>query len=145
MKNYPEIAELNKNSKLNYKLGEKNSNILTDNNENFEKINNYMSLDFYIPNLKERKQVIKFYGFPTDEDSRCLASYYSTCANENVFGIQVGFEIEKAEKILINYGYSKTENVFTKGIIRIKFNCALDKILSFEISLESKYLGNRLY
>ena len=37
MKNYPEILELNENSKLNYKLGVGNSSILQDNNETFEK------------------------------------------------------------------------------------------------------------
>ncbi len=145
MKNYPEIAELNEKSKLKYKLGEGNSNILQDNNESFEKINNYMSLDFCIPSLKERKQIIKFYGFPTDEDDRCLASYYSTSVNENVFGIEIGADINKAEEILLSYGYLKNENSFMKGKVKIKFNCDSNKIASFEISLDSKYLGNRLY
>jgi hypothetical protein len=145
MKNYPEISELNKNSKFKYKLGEGNSNILQDNNETFEKINNYMSFDFYIPSLKERKQIIRFYGFPTDEDDRCLASYYSTSVNENVFGIEIGADISKAEEILLSYGYSKNENSFVKGKVKIKFNCNSNTIASFEISLDSKYLGNRLY
>ena len=145
MKNYPEISELNKNSKFKYKLGEGNSNILQDNNETFEKINNYMSLNFYIPSLKERKQIIKFYGFPTDEDDICLASYYSTSVNENVFGIEIGADISKAEEILLSYGYSKNENSFVKGKVKIKFNCNSNTIASFEISLDSKYLGNRLY
>ena len=145
MKNYPEISELNKNSKFKYKLGEENSNILQDNNETFEKINNYMSLDFYIPSLKEIKQIIKFYGFPTDEDDRCLASYYTTSVNENVFGIEIGTDISKAEEVLLSYGYSKNENVFSKGKIKIEFDSDSNKIVSFEISLDSKYLGNRLY
>lgn len=145
MKNYPEIAELNGNSKLKYKLGEENSNILQDNNETFEEINNYMSLDFYIPSLKEIKQIIKFKGFPTDEDARCLAGYYSTLADENVYGIEIGMDISKAEEVLLSYGYSKNENVFSKGKIKIEFNSDSNKIASFEISLDSKYLGNRLY
>ena len=145
MKNYPEIAELNGNSKLKYKLGEENSNILQDNNETFEEINNYMSLDFYIPSLKEIKQIIKFKGFPTDEDARCLAGYYSTLADENVFGIEIGTEISKAEEILLSHGYLKNEDFFVKGKVQIEFNCDSNKVVSFEISLNSKYLGNRLY
>ena len=43
--------------------------------------------------LKERKQITKFYSFPTDEDDRCLASYCTTSANENIFGIEIGLWI----------------------------------------------------
>ena len=145
MKNYQEIIELNENSKLKYKLGETNLDILKENSKIFERVNNFMSLDFFLPNLKERKQIIKFYGFPTDEDEMCLASYYSTSYEENVFGIKIGSNIKMAEKILLSYGYLKTENAFTKGKVKIVFECDTDKVTSFDISLESKYLGNRLY
>ena len=145
MRKYPEIAELNRNSKLKYKLGERNSNILQDNNETFKKVHNFMSLDFYIPSLKERKQIIKFKGFPTDENARRLTSYYSTLADENVFGIEIGTDISKAEEILSSHGYLKNKDFFVKGKVQIKFNCDSNKVASFEISLYSKYLGKRLY
>ena len=148
MNRYQELIELNNNSNLKYKIGEGNSNILKEKNETFERINNYMSLDFYIPSLKESKQVIKFYGFPTDEDNICLASYYTTLAEEDVFGIKVGTTLANAEEILVSHGYSKNGNNFSNGVVHIKFNILSTEknvINNIEISLKSKYLGNRLY
>ena len=69
----------------------------------------------------------------------------ATSVNENIFGIEIGSDINKAEDVLLSYGYSKNENVFTKGIIRIKFTCISNEIKSFEVSLVSEYLGNRIY
>lgn len=183
MKKYPEIIELNENSKLKYKLGERNSKILEKNNETFETKHNFMSLDFYLPNSDERTRKICFYGFPTDEDKGCLASYYTQTPEDNVFGISVGMSILEAEDKLLTIGYTKNKNSFAKGVVEIKFECkekfkdeqydsllikdrhnilngkekvlldekistykALEnKITGIEISLQSKYLGNRLY
>lgn len=151
MKEFSEIVELNNNSTLKFKLGEDNSNVIKENYQTFEKINNYMSLDFYIPSIKERKQTIKFYGFPTDEDAKVLASYYTELVNDSILGISIGFDIEKAENVLLSFGYSKQGNLFLKGVVRIKLytsaknNEEENKITSIEVSLESKILGNRLY
>ena len=123
MKNYPEIVELNKNSKLKYKLGETNLNIFKKNKEVFETINNFMSFDFYLPNRVERTRKICFYGFPTDEDKVCLASYYTQTPEDNVYGINVGMSITDAEEKLLLFGYKKAENCFVKGVIKIKFVC----------------------
>ena len=145
MKKYLEISELNKNSNLLYKIKEKSTKIIEKTEKTFEKVNNYMSLDFYIPSLKERKQILKFYGFPTDESKSVLASYYTTLPKESIFGIEIGTEVGKAEEILLSYGYTKNEKNFKKGVIEIELTSYENKILSFKISLESQYLGNRLY
>lgn len=160
IKKYDEIVELNKNSELKYKIGEPNSNILKKNNENFDIIHNFMSADFYLPSSKERAQVIKFYGFPTDEDPSCLAYYYTTISSDSIFKISVGLEMAAAEKILSNYGYKKDGEYYVKGVVQIKLyhdkknikelvkekdNLLPDRVSGIEISLKSKYLGNRLY
>ena len=148
MEKYEEIAELNKNSKLKYKLGEKNSNILKRNNATFETIQNYMSLDFYLPSRKNYSRIIKFYSFPTDEDSARLAYYYTKTSDDNVFGIGIGMDKINAEKILQNHGYKNESENYVKGLIKIKLEnneTSENKIIGIEISIKTKYLVNRLY
>ena len=185
IKKYSEIDEVNANSKLKYKLGEPNINILKENNEIFETLRNYMSLDFCLPNIKEKTLKISFYSFPTDEDGYCLASYTTKSTDDNIFGIAVGTNIREAEDIIEKFGYKKIKDFeFKKGVVNISFECNEifnlskekdseytqlrikeriglltdeDKVLlgkyedyknticGFKVSLESKYLGNRIY
>ena len=184
MKKIQKYSEID-DSKLKYKLGEGNINILKENNEEFGTIRNFMSIDFYLPNMKERTRKISFYGFSTDEDGRCLASYSTKSSEDNVFGINVGTNIKQVERKLEKFGYEKVKDFeFKKGVVKISFECnkivdlpkeqyseytrlcikEREKLLTeedkvvlgkyedyknticeFEVSLESKYLGNRLY
>lgn len=144
---YPEITELYFGSSLEFILLDKDLNILDSKKIQYEKINNFMSTDLYIPSIKEHKQVIKFYGFPTDEDRKRLAGYITKNKNENIFSIQIGTRFADAQNILISKGYKKEDNDFIKGVIKINLHCRKDTeiIDSLDISLKSKYLGNKLY
>ena len=147
MNKYPEITELIENSKLKFKLTETNTNILTENNIVHHKIRNFTSLDFYIPNVKENKLVIKFYNFPTDTDSKCLASYFSKLEEDSIFGISIGYNLTEAEDILVSNGYTKENNSFLKGVVRITLNplCKSDIVEAFEVSLKTIYSSNKMY
>ena len=90
-----------------------------------------MSVDYYFPSVKEDTRIISFYGFPTDEDDYCLASYTTKSNEDNVFGITIGSNIRDAESILDKFGYQKSGDFkFKKGAINIDFEC--NKI--FELS-----------
>lgn len=179
---YSEIDELNNNSNLKYPIGSHDSNFDRD---VYEKLRNFMSLDYYFPNKKEQTRIICFYGFPTDESDYLLSSYETKSSEDNVFGVSVGMDTKKAEEILAKFGYKKVDDFrFKKGVIKIDFECNnvfdlpdeqnreyvqlgikkreglltdedkiklkeyedyKNTICQIKVSLESKYLGNRLY
>ena len=147
MNNYPEIEELNKNSKLKYFIGDRTCDILEKTNKEYKKIHNFMSLDYFIPDSgKVAKYFVSFYGFPTDESPACLAEYRIYNKEDNILGIKVGDNFEEAQKKIFSFGYTKVEYFYQKGVVQIKLSCDENNNIKFlSASLKSKYLGNVLY
>ena len=105
---------------------------------------NYMSYDFKLNN-DDGKLFVAFAGYPTDESYFRLTKYSFVNDKNHVFGIKIGSNRVEAEKLLIQKGYSKFKNGMTNNKLSIVFDTNEDIITRITISLESKYMGNRMY
>lgn len=140
------IKLVNENSNLDFaiacELTEETENKITA--QGFKFTRNYMSYDFSL-NSNDERLLLSFAGYPTDESYYRLTKYSFKNEKNDVFGIKIGSSRQKAEELLTSKGFEKFGRGMTNKKLSITFDSKDDVISSITISLESKYLGNRLY
>jgi len=120
--------------------------------QNYEKINNYMSIDFY---SKDRDIVFKYYGYPNDESEYYLGEISISTNKYNVLGVTIGDVVETAINKLKEYGFELEEVDANQYILKYKdynINLETTKTINNDIVIEeinlrinSKYLGRKMY
>lgn len=148
-----EIANIiNNNSSLPIKYMIK----YEENSANFkeyEKTNNYMSIDFY---SKDRDIVFKYYGYPNDESEYYLGEISISTSEYNILGVAVGDRIEPSIKKLNEYGFELDEtdtqsfNVLNYEDYTVELITTIDDnsdeiIEKIQLRVNSKYLGRNMY
>ena len=112
---------------------------------------NIMSYEYHCEDF-----LIKFYGYPTDEDIYRATEFHLYTDKYDFIGIKVGitneddvintllkynFEIINDERYK-NYNYDK---IFKRQNCKVLVSFQNNIISQLEILMETKYLGNRLY
>ena len=154
--NNQEIIDFNNNSVLPIDLLSNNTEEINEKGYEIKsKINNFMSKDIKCENFN-----LSFFGYPTDEDEYRMTDITLVNEEYNFLGIYCGMNKDNAVSLLSNYNFNLSEN---KALNHIDYsnddtvlvynlkNCKVaiklqDNIISrIEVSLITKYLGNRLY
>jgi len=119
----------------------------------YEKTNNYMSIDFY---SKDRDIVFKYYGYPNDESEYYLGEISISTSEYNILGVAVGDRIEPSIKKLNEYGFELDEtdtqsfNVLNYEDYTVELITTIDDnsdeiIEKIQLRVNSKYLGRNMY
>ena len=148
--NIPIVETINNNSNLPLtylsKYDETNAHL-----QNYEKINNYMSIDFQNDDIE-----FSYYGYPNDESEKYLGSISLLTNKYNILGVTIGDDIEQAVAKIQEYGFkldsnsnyyiSLTYEDFTIDISEDFENEQGNHIIgTIELHAESEYLGNNVY
>lgn len=148
--NIPIVETINNNSNLPLtylsRYDETNANL-----QNYEKINNYMSIDFQNDDIE-----FSYYGYPNDESEKYLGSISLLTNKYNILGVTIGDDIEQAVAKIQEYGFkldsnsnyyiSLTYEDFTIDISEDFENEQGNHIIgTIELHAESEYLGNNVY
>lgn len=148
--NIPIVETINNNSNLPLtylsRYDETNANL-----QNYEKINNYMSIDFQNDDIE-----FSYYGYPNDESEKYLGSISLLTNKYNILGVTIGDDIEQAVAKIQEYGFkldsnsnyyiSLTYDDFTIDISEDFENEQGNHIIgTIELHAESEYLGNNVY
>lgn len=148
--NIPIVETINNNSNLPLtylsKYDETNAHL-----QNYEKINNYMSIDFQNDDIE-----FSYYGYPNDESEKYLGSISLLTNKYNILGVTIGDDIEQAVAKIQEYGFkldsnsnyyiSLTYEDFTIDISEDFENEQENHIIgTIELHAESEYLGNNVY
>ena len=148
--NIPIVETINNNSNLPLtylsRYDETNANL-----QNYEKINNYMSIDFQNDDIE-----FSYYGYPNDESEKYLGSISLLTNKYNILGVTIGDDIEQAVAKIQEYGFkldsnsnyyiSLTYEDFTIDISEDIENEQGNHIIgTIELHAESEYLGNNVY
>lgn len=147
-----EIANvINDNSYLPIKYMSKYGENSADFKE-YEKINNYMSTDFY---SKDRDVVFKYYGYPNDESEYYLGEISISTNIYNILGITVGDIVESSINKLKEYGFELEVVDANEYILKYKdYNIKIETtkannnelvVEKINLRVDSKYLGRMLY
>ena len=160
MENNEIINTINNNSKLpvNYMEQYKNEDVKL---QRYNKLDNFMSKDF-----KDNDISFSYYGYPNDESDLYLGKIELLTNKYNILGVTIGDNYKKAIEKIESYGFNRTDipeeddiyeaklnykdiNIVIKTKYEINLGISEDisetNIGSIEISIESDYLGNRLY
>lgn len=144
-----EVEQLNKNSLLPINLLSDDIQILEM--QGLSCFRNIMSYEYHCEDF-----LIKFYGYPTDEDIYRATEFHLYTDKYDFIGIKVGitneddvintllkynFEIINDERYK-NYNYDK---IFKRQNCKVLVSFQNNIISQLEILMETKYLGNRLY
>lgn len=160
MENNEIINTINNNSKLpvNYMEQYDNEDVKL---QRYNKLDNFMSKDF-----KDNDISFSYYGYPNDESDLYLGKIELLTNKYNILGVTIGDNYKKAIEKIESYGFNRTDipeeddiyeaklnykdiNIVIKTKYEINLGISEDisetNIGSIEISIESDYLGNRLY
>ena len=160
MENNEIINTINNNSKLpvNYMEQYDNEDVKL---QRYNKLDNFMSKDF-----KDNDISFSYYGYPNDESDLYLGKIELLTNKYNILGVTIGDNYKKAIEKIESYGFNRTDipeeddiyeaklnykdiNIVIKTKYEINLGISEDisenDIGSIEISIESDYLGNRLY
>lgn len=151
-----EIELFNNKSNLPIKLLSESMNEIKNNKiEIKSEVNNYMSHDVNCGDF-----MFRLSGYPTDEDSYKLTDISLKTSNYDFLGIKCGMDKETALKVLEDNGFNLCENkslnyinysntdkvlVYNNKNCKIAITIEDNIICTIDISLITKYLGNRLY
>lgn len=151
-----EIELFNNKSNLPIKLLSEIMNEIKENKiEIKSEVNNYMSHDVNCGDF-----MFRLSGYPTDEDSYKLTDIRLKTSNYDFLGIKCGMYKEIALKVLADNGFNLCENkslnysnysntdkvlVYNNKNCKIAITIEDNIICTIDISLITKYLGNRLY
>jgi len=108
-----------------------------------EYIPNFMSFDYYGNDF-----MIRFCGFPTDEDDFFLTDITWTCIDYDLFGIKIGDELIKAADTLKSWGYVHTGGnyiqEFEKDGVVLELS-GQELVEEIAIHIPSEYTSGNLY
>jgi len=121
--------------------------------ERYKKIDNYMSKDF-----SNEEVSFSYYGYPNDESDYYLGSVSIATNSFNILGVTIGDDMKEAVSKVESYGFELKEHndyfsaTLKKDDYTIKIESDIenddetkDTVGSISISVNSKYLGNRVY
>ena len=148
--NIPIVETINNNSNLPLtylsKYDETNAHL-----QNYEKINNYMSIDFQNDDIE-----FSYYGYPNDESEKYLGSISLLTNKYNILGVTIGDDIEQAVAKIQEYGFKLNSNSnYSASLTYEDFTIDISEdfkneqgnhiIGSIELHAKSEYLGNNVY
>lgn len=151
-----EIELFNNKSNLPIKLLAESMNEIKDNKIEIKlEFNNFMSHDVNCGDF-----MFSLSGYPTDENSYKLTDISLETSNYDFLGIKCGMDKETALKVLEDNGFNLCENkslnninyrdtdnvlVYNNKNCKIAITIEDNIICRIDISLITKYLGNRIY
>ena len=146
------IKTINDNSNLPIEYMSKYNS--EDNEINgFERLKNFMSVDYSNEDI-----AFSYYGYPNDESDFYLGRVSLKTDKYNILGIKIGDDMKEAVSKVESYGFELKEHndyfsaTLKKDDYTIKIESEIenddetkDTVGSISISVNSKYLGNRVY
>ena len=151
-----EVKDLvNKNSNLPVEYMSKEDEI--EIKGNYQNINNYMSDDYYNDDIE-----FSFYGYPNDESDFYLGHIKLKTNKYNLLGVTIGDNMGESVSKIEKYGFTKSKKSNDYSVIlekddytiliesEISTNESYDvmkngKVYTISISVDSEYLGNKVY